>query len=1133
VVPSSSEQSDPERRVSTEVQPYHPGVKATGSYAADKDGGTVLQAPFAQLSTKANPWLSGRASIAATEKRALSAPASVAQEGELSAISITSKLFHYGVIKPGALSTPHNPAEFRFETFFHPYTAEFQRRLSRYGVPGLLNIDSQQPAKLPPVTSFLEAYEPDRTTVKRPLPVHDVDFTFTGAYSLYNWEIFFHVPLFLATRLSQNQRFEEAMRWFHFIFDPAAGSAADPAPQRYWNVLPLRETQPKRLDQMLQELHAGKSDVVAQWDDLQAHPFQPHRVARLRCIAYQKTVVMKYIDNLIAWADQLFRQDTIETINQATQLYVLVATLRPRVQRLPQRGRSTPMTYAQLRSGPDKLDKFNQAMVSFENDLPYSSRATSGESSTETTGLLGIGRTFYFCLPKNDKLLGYWDTVADRLFKIRHCMNIEGVVRELPLFELPIDPALLVRAAAQGIDLSSVLSDLSAPLPYYRFSTLLGKALELTAELRSLGAALLAALEKRDAEHLANLRASHETELLSLVKQVKQQQLTEAQTAEAALQKSREVTQVRFDFYSNVSQRIAEETNQLTEQKKAQDFQTEAQSAESTASDITTRTPDISAGTSFPAPPGYPVTISFSATLGRGNIIAYYQAKSREKGFEASMHTYHANEASILGGWKRRADDWKLQKDLAFKELAQIDKQITGAGIRVAVAQQELDNTTRQIEQSQEIQEFLRNKYTGEELYGWMVGGISTLFFQCYQMTYDLAKKAERCYRFERGLVNSNFIQFGAWDSMRKGLLSGERLYLQLKQMEHAYLDGNRREYELTRHYSLVQNDPLELIRLKERGQCEIELPEALFDIDFPGHYMRRVKSISLTIPAVVGPYTGVNCTLTLLRDKTRVKSTPADGYPERDGEEDDRFLTSWTRMQAIATSSGQNDSGMFELNFRDERYLPFEGAGVISRWRIELPTDFRQFDYDTISDVVLHIKYTAREGGVPLRDAAVASLKQLLSAEGGKPQTRLFSLRHEFPTEWHRLLSVADNIGDHRQAFSLAKHRFPFVFQGGTITVTSIEILGIPDRTKVPPGPEMTVTLTGPGAVEPLPLKEAAAVGLLVHKIADTNVEVKNLGDTKKEADWTIQVSKAAVSASLDRLEDILLLCHYSVKML
>ena len=79
--------------------------------------------------------------------------------------------------------------------------------------------------------------------------------------------------------------------------------------------------------------------------------------------------------------------------------------------------------------------------------------------------------------------------------------------------------------------------------------------------------------------------------------------------------------------------------------------------------------------------------------------------------------------------------------------------------------------------------------------------------------------------------------------------------------------------------------------------------------------------------------------------------------------------------LQAVATSNAQNDSGLFELNFRDERYLPFEGAGVMSRWRIELPAEFRQFDYDTISDAVLHIKYTAREGGVTLRSPQATSL--------------------------------------------------------------------------------------------------------------------------------------------------------------
>ena len=59
--------------------------------------------------------------------------------------------------------------------------------------------------------------------------------------------------------------------------------------------------------------------------------------------------------------------------------------------------------------------------------------------------------------------------------------------------------------------------------------------------------------------------------------------------------------------------------------------------------------------------------------------------------------------------------------------------------------------------------------------------------------------------------------------------------------------------------------------------------------------------------------------------------------------------------------------------DFRDERYLPFEFAGAVSRWRIELPPETNFFDFDTLSDVVLHLNYTAREGGDVLRAAAAA----------------------------------------------------------------------------------------------------------------------------------------------------------------
>ena len=124
-----------------------------------------------------------------------------------------------------------------------------------------------------------------------------------------------------------------------------------------------------------------------------------------------------------------------------------------------------------------------------------------------------MGPTLFFCIPKNTELLGYWDLVEDRLFKIRHCMNIEGIVRQLPLFQPPIDPGLLVKAAAAGVDIASALNDLNAPLPCYRFQVMVQKANELINDVKSLGAALLGALEKRDAEELALLRSSHEVRI--------------------------------------------------------------------------------------------------------------------------------------------------------------------------------------------------------------------------------------------------------------------------------------------------------------------------------------------------------------------------------------------------------------------------------------------------------------------------------------------------------------------------------------------------------------------------------------------------------------------------------------------
>ena len=161
--------------------------------------------------------------------------------------------------------------------------------------------------------------------------------------------------------------------------------------------------------------------------------------------------------------------------------------------------------------------------------------------------------------------------------------------------------------------------------------------------------------------------------------------------------------------------------------------------------------------------------------------------------------------------------------------------QIAAAELRIAIAEKELENHVLQIENAKATDAFMRSKYTNQELYQWQVGQISGVYFQSYKLAYDLAKRAERCFRFELGLQDSSYINFGYWDSLKKGLLSGEKLQYDLRRLETAYLEQNRREFELTKHISLALLDPLALVKLRETGRCFFRLPEEIFDLDYPG----------------------------------------------------------------------------------------------------------------------------------------------------------------------------------------------------------------------------------------------------------------------------------------------------------
>lgn len=866
------------------------------------------------------------------------------------------------------------------------------------------------------------------------LPEGTVDFSLGGAYSHYNWELFFHAPLLLADRLSKNQRFEEAQAWFHHIFDPTDLSA-EAAPQRYWKVGKFfEEAKHPPIIELLElasysganeNLNGKKKDLKDQVEQWRSSPFDPHVIARFRISAYQKTVVMKYIDNLIAWGDQLFRQDTIESINEATQLYVLAAEIlgkRP----LSLAG-SVDQSIRSFEELQDEKGTYCDPFIQLEDLLP-ATRPENGPASQHDNDAVPDAtlKLPYFCVPNNDKLLAYWDLVEDRLFKIRHCQNIEGTERQLALFEPPIEPGLLVRAAAAGVDISSALRDVSAPLPHYRFRVMLGKAIELCNDVKALGASFLAALERKDAEGLEQLRMRQVS--FDLQHELGRKSIEEANQNVADLEEEKHKIEGRIESLNAAIDKLkkvsvgnvvtwgakvvqpavkpgmaaykaggeARDSTAKGEEKRREEYEKSMAGAQEKSMGVVQAASGKSVEmltlaqcmyTTGAATNSFPTVITGGAgamsspvalmVTGGGQMkdTSSFWGKAFEtagKIIEAGYEMYKAYQAI-----QQEITDNINKKSEAEADKKRLEKQLAAASVRVEIAELKKKKIEKAAENAEQIDAYMRSRFTSMELYSWRVSQFSTLYFQTYQMAYDLAKRAEKAFHYELGESDTAYIRFGYWDSLKKGLLAGEQLYFDLRRMEKAYLDQNRRCYEITRQISLkaLNNDALG--NLIEKGECTFELPETLFDQDYPGHYLRRIKSVNLTVG-----FTGdlrplnVNCTLTLLNNSVRMNNATTGGYARK--EPDARFRDEIGAVQSIVTSSGRDDSGLFVLDFDDERYLPFEGAGAISRWKIEMPKDGEcNAAPATLDDVVLRISYTARAGGSVLKDAVLKDLKQ------------------------------------------------------------------------------------------------------------------------------------------------------------
>ncbi|QDL35696.1 Tc toxin subunit A-related protein [Serratia liquefaciens] len=746
---------------------------------------------------------------------------------------------------------------------------------------------------------------------------------FNSANALYYWEMFYYIPMMVFHRLLQESRFTEATQWIKYIWCPEGYIVdGEPAPW-HWNVKPLEDN----TDWNASSLDSVDPDAVAQADPMH----------------YKVATFMSYLDLLIARGDAAYRRLERDTLNEAKMWYVQAMELLGKEPSEPETKLWNNPTLGE--AGGDRQ------YVEAQQYLLAVRLQAGGEEGAAPQGTILAPPLF---LPQhNEKLQGYWVTLRQRLYNLRHNLSIDGQPLSLPVYASPADPQALLTAAVNASSQSSPLPGISEK-PVYRFPVILDSAKNITSQLIQFGGSMLSLMQQQDAEKLSLMLQNQGAELMEQSILIQQKTTEETQHDIDAIDRSIESAQSRKDTYqSMIDENISQaETTALR------------LSGGSTALNGTAGIAFTAAGVLDMAPNIFGLADGgdeWGAAIRAGGYVAELGAI----GMRVTADTMFQNEL-----YRRRRQEWEIQRNTADHEVSQLKLQKQALEKRQAATRGQLNYLTTQQRQIRMQMAFLQNKFTSQALYGWLRGKLASVYYQFYDLTVSRCLMAQKAYEWSMGTNSANFIRPGAWQDNHAGLMAGETLMLNLTQMEQRYLQESERQKEVVRTVCLsrvyaglssggfsLTDKVAELITdaTKNSGtdgnglrisdgqmQATLKLSDLKIGDDYPSSLgnIRRIKQISVTLPALIGPYQDVRAVLSY-----------SNGLAMPRG------------CDALAVSHGMNDSGQFQLDFNDSRWLPFEGIPVDDSGTLTL--SFPQANSSqkdlllSLTDIILHIRYT------------------------------------------------------------------------------------------------------------------------------------------------------------------------------
>jgi hypothetical protein len=856
-------------------------------------------------------------------------------------------------------------------------------------------------------------------------------------------EMFLHLPMWLADRLNEAGRYEDAMRALSRVYDPMRLTAAE------------RQVYPGFAETTL-----GPTQIGA-W---LADPFNPYAIADTYKPAYLVGAKTSQARNFLDWADRLFTQDTPESVNRARELYHVARSILS-LDDWDYSGTAT--TVGSIGS----LSVESSSSTEGDVDLP-------GLTLETVAGLESITIAEDFpelidlCLPPNPVLSILRWRIEANLTKLSKNQNIAGIERSMQLYAAPVDPTKLIRAASTGT-LDDVSEIPSSPPPIFRFSFLIERAKYLVSGAQQLENVMLTAIQQQEDAQYTEIRARQD--LLSRRSHVQLQQLRLQEATQNVQLAQQQVKRAEFSqiHYLDLLARGI-----------------------SPLEDVALNTMLIS----IALPSGI-------TCCGPSSGVSYSPS-----GMLQTLSNIFATQAT----YERRAREWEFQEKLAGFDASIARVGVDMANTGVEIAGQEEAIARQELEFASDNLEFLTSRFTSKELFRWMEHELRRLYRTQLNLGYAMAHASQRALEFERqetvSLIGNEY-----WDDSRRGLLGAEKLLRDINQLEQYKINNTQRRREIETRISLANVAPAELEDFRNTGVLEFATPMEWFDRQFPGHYLRLIRSVSVSMLALVPPSGGLHATLSNAGVSRVVTGPPFE-----------QAAVVYRLPESIALSGPNEATGLFEMRSDDPLLFPFEGSGVSTSWRLEMSKGANAFDYRSIADVVLIIKYTAQEDR-GYRNKVLTDMGIDDAGFVGVGSRRGFSLRHNFADAWYLLKNSPPSD-------STALAIVPFVVDSADFAANEVRrrIRRVTILAQLDPSPADSLH------VVPLELEYRSSLGAsVIESFSVVENRRSATGDKMRGKSpygaWRLRIARGPGTPDLawvSRLRDILVVFDYDAKV-